>query len=132
VREIAVCVRIEIGQRIVDVYALSTREEDVVRVIVLEGRTERQRMVADVTREVVLNLKLVIQEGVARCKRLVTKGRVNRICLQDIDKRKQTSMLRTAFIVVVIGDNQLVGHLVTEKRVPVTDVRVDVLQDLVI
>ena len=79
--------------------------------------------------EVVLKLKLTIQERIERRERLITEGCVLRRVIQDVNEGEHGPMLRTAFVMIVIRNNQFVGRLTPKKTTPVTDVRVDVLQD---
>ena len=125
-------VEIEVGERVVHVHALRTREEDVLRVVLLVAHAKRQVVVATVDREVVLELRALVAEFVVRRERLETERRQDRAGFEDVHHREERPARRAALVVLRVTDDHVVGHVRPDQRVPLADERLDVLHDLVI
>ena len=130
--DVVVGVRVEVGERVVDVGALRAGEEHVLRLVALDAHAGGERVVAAVPGEVVLQLERVVAQLVVGGERLEAERGVDRARVQDVDHREQLAPRLAALVLVGVAHDQGVGPVRAEDRVPLRDPGLDVLHDLVV
>ena len=100
--------------------------------VFLDAHTERDRVLGQVNREVVLQLVAVIKQLVVRRERLESECRIIAPALQNLYQRKPRPFnVLAALVARVVPDDDVVG-LVAEGRVPLANDGSNVLEDRVV
>ena len=132
VGQVVVRVGVEVGERAVGVDALRAGEEDVLRLVALRGGAEREGVAAAVPREAVLDLEGLVPQLVVRGERLEPERGVGGARVEDVHHREELADRLAALVLVGVADDQRVGLVAAEDRVPLGDAGLDVLEDLVV
>ena len=125
--------RVEVCQRVEDVNALRAGKEHVRRVILLHAHAERDGMLREIEREVVLQLITVVEQLVLRRKRLEPEGGIVRAALKNLDFREVRPVdILSALVAGVVSDDEVVGLVTAQRRVPFSYDRANVFENRVI
>src|SRR5437773_10577136 len=90
-------------------------------------------MVAAELREVVLELKRLVAQLVARREWLGAEARIsNAASIEDVDVRKQLVQGAAALVLAGQSGDETVRHAVADHRIPFANARADVFQDRII
>ncbi len=128
-----VSVQVEVVERVVRVKALRAREEHVLGFVTFRAQAKRERVVAAVDREAVLQLEAAVTQLVVGRERLESESRVCQSALENVNPREERPSRVSALVVVAVSNQQVVGHVAAaELRVPLAHDGPDVFLDDVV
>ena len=82
--------------------------------------------------QVFLDLERLVSQFVVWSERLKSKRSIGSTSAQDIHHREEFSFVTTAFVLVSISNDQVIGHVATDTRVQFCNYGFDVLHNAVV
>ena len=82
--------------------------------------------------QVFLDLESLVTQFVVWSERLKSKRSISSTVVQDIHHREEFALVTTAFVLVGISNDQVIGHVGINSRIQFSNYRFDVLHDAVV